>query len=189
MGGTWHSGNVSETGSGRRVRRLQYMSPFTWGPTLIVIGSLLGLPLWSELGPGEPHNRWFDAVSFLVGVAVCLALWRFLSRSFPAEEVESLVPANRWRYWAKGAYHCPKCGQKLPAARPGSTAVHRAPGVRPAWLPPTEQELIAACPFDGHAPGNDAAKAMLASGALPVTREQRPVDPWRQLAEQPDRDP
>jgi hypothetical protein len=40
----------------------------------------------------------------------------------------------------------------------------------PAWLPPTEQELIAKCPFDGHPPYNDSAKAMLSKGQLPLTR-------------------
>ena len=40
----------------------------------------------------------------------------------------------------------------------------------PRWLPPTPEELIAKCPFDGHSPYNDQAKAMLASGSLADTR-------------------
>ncbi len=39
----------------------------------------------------------------------------------------------------------------------------------PMWLPPTAQELVAKCPFDGHAPFNDVSKAMLAAGTLPDT--------------------
>lgn len=46
----------------------------------------------------------------------------------------------------------------------------RGAGMGPAWLPPTEQELIAKCPFDGHPPYNDSAKAMLSKGQLPLTR-------------------
>jgi hypothetical protein len=34
------------------------------------------------------------------------------------------------------------------------------------WLPPTPQELLARCPFDGHSPYNDVAKAMLLDGRL-----------------------
>ena len=74
--------------------------------------------------------------------------------------------------WSEGAYHCPTCGQELPATRPGNAAITGAGGMGPAWLPPTEQELIAKCPFDGHAPFNDRAKEMLASGRLPVTGER-----------------
>lgn len=49
-------------------------------------------------------------------------------------------------------------------------------GMGPAWLPPTSEELVAKCPFDGHAPYNDNAKAMLASGELPVTRHEPSPD-------------
>lgn len=41
----------------------------------------------------------------------------------------------------------------------------------PRWLPPTPEELVAKCPFDGHSPYNDQAKAMLGSGTLLDTRE------------------
>lgn len=40
----------------------------------------------------------------------------------------------------------------------------------PMWLPPTSQELLAKCPFDGHTPHNDVAKAMLLDGRLLDTR-------------------
>jgi len=40
----------------------------------------------------------------------------------------------------------------------------------PMWLPPTPQELLAKCPFDGHSPYNDVAKAMLLDGRLADTR-------------------
>lgn len=39
----------------------------------------------------------------------------------------------------------------------------------PMWLPPTREELIAKCPFDGHTPYNDVSKAMLLAGTLPDT--------------------
>jgi len=48
----------------------------------------------------------------------------------------------------------------------------------PRWLPPTGEELRAKCPFDGHSPYNDQAKAMFASGGLADTRNlpgERPV--------------
>jgi hypothetical protein len=41
------------------------------------------------------------------------------------------------------------------------------------WLPPTPEELLAKCPFDGHSPYNDLAKAMLLDGRL---RDTRPND-------------
>jgi hypothetical protein len=47
------------------------------------------------------------------------------------------------------------------------------------WLPPTPQELVAKCPFDGHSPYNDGAKAMLAAGTLPDTRPHRDAEPER----------
>lgn len=47
-------------------------------------------------------------------------------------------------------------------------------GTGPAWLPPTAEELVAKCPFDGHPPYNERAMAMLASGELPVTRPDGP---------------
>jgi hypothetical protein len=76
--------------------------------------------------------------------------------------------------WSKGAYHCPKCGQELPARRPGSRAMIGAGGMGPLWLPPTPEELIAKCPFDGHPPYNHLAKSKLASGELPLTRQEPP---------------
>jgi hypothetical protein len=42
----------------------------------------------------------------------------------------------------------------------------------PMWLPPTPQELLAKCPFDGHSPYNDVAKAMLLDGRLSDTRRE-----------------
>ena len=47
-------------------------------------------------------------------------------------------------------------------------------GLGPAWLPPTAEELVAKCPFDGHLPYNERATAMLASGELRVTRHEGP---------------
>jgi hypothetical protein len=44
----------------------------------------------------------------------------------------------------------------------------------PFWLPPTCEELIAKCPFDGHSPYNDLARAMLDRGELPLTRKDSP---------------
>jgi hypothetical protein len=76
--------------------------------------------------------------------------------------------------WSAGAYHCPACGQELPAARPGGRAMNIA---GPMWLPPTPEELLAKCPFDGHPPYNDRAKAMLAAGTLPNTRHDPGVEP------------
>ena len=78
--------------------------------------------------------------------------------------------------WSAGAYHCPACGQELPAVRPGGRAMHLA---GPVWLPPTPQELVAKCPFDGHSPYNDRAKAMLAASTLPDTRRDRDAEPER----------
>jgi hypothetical protein len=49
----------------------------------------------------------------------------------------------------------------------------------PMWLPPTPQELLATCPFDGHSPYNDRATAMLAAGTLPDTRRDRDAEPER----------
>ena len=70
--------------------------------------------------------------------------------------------------WSDGAYHCPRCGQELPALRPGARALNP---MGPMWLPPTSQELaVAKCPFDGHSPYNDVAKAMLLDGRLWDTR-------------------
>ena len=69
--------------------------------------------------------------------------------------------------WAAHAYHCPKCGQELPSRRPGSMAMDR---LAPMWLPPTREELLAKCPFDGHSPYNDEAKKMLAEGTLTDSR-------------------
>jgi len=40
------------------------------------------------------------------------------------------------------------------------------------WLPPTPQELLAKCPFDGDAPYNDVAMPMLLDGRLPDTRRR-----------------
>ncbi len=78
--------------------------------------------------------------------------------------------------WSAGAHHCPACGQELPAVRPGGGAMNLA---GPMWLPPTPQELRAKCPFDGHSPYNDVAKAMLAAGKLPVNRRDRDAEPGR----------
>ena len=47
----------------------------------------------------------------------------------------------------------------------------------PMWLPPTPEELLAKCPFDGHPPYNDRATAMLAAGTLPNTRHDPGVEP------------
>jgi hypothetical protein len=78
---------------------------------------------------------------------------------------------TRNEQWSQGAYHCPVCGQELPARRPGG----RANGIMgPFWLPPTREELIAKCPFDGHSPYNDVARAMLDGGELPLTRKDSP---------------
>ena len=76
--------------------------------------------------------------------------------------------------WSAGAYHCPACGQELPAVRPGGGAMNVA---GPMWLPPTPQELLAKCPFDGHSPYNDVATAMLAAGTLPDTRRDPSTGP------------
>jgi hypothetical protein len=84
--------------------------------------------------------------------------------------------ANAWRWiwsptkpdeeqWSAGAYHCPRCGQELPAFRPGN----RNSRV-PIWSTPSDDELIRECPYDGRPPFNDKAKAMLANGTLPDTR-------------------
>ena len=47
-------------------------------------------------------------------------------------------------------------------------------GLGPAWLPPTPEELIAKCPFDGHAPYNDVARELLRTGQLGDTRREDP---------------
>ena len=73
--------------------------------------------------------------------------------------------------WSAGAYHCPKCGQELPARRPGGNTMDP---LGPRWLPPTPEELIAKCPFDGHSPFNEQSKEMLVSGALADTRDRPP---------------
>jgi len=73
--------------------------------------------------------------------------------------------------WSAGAYHCPKCGQELPARRPGGNAMDR---LGPKWLPSTPGELVAKCPYDGHSPYNDRATAMLADGSLSDTRHPSP---------------
>ncbi len=78
------------------------------------------------------------------------------------------------KQWSAGAYHCPACDQELPAVRPGGRAINIA---GPMWLPPTPQELQAKCPFDGHSPYNDVAKAMLAAGLLADTRHAPDADP------------
>lgn len=76
--------------------------------------------------------------------------------------------------WPAGAYHCPACGQELPAVRPGGQAMNIA---GPMWLPPTPQELRAKCPFDGQSPFNDGARALLAAGTLLDTRHHRDTEP------------
>ncbi|HTL85593.1 MAG TPA: hypothetical protein VL856_10435, partial [Acidimicrobiia bacterium] len=76
--------------------------------------------------------------------------------------------ANAWRWlwkptrpdeeqWSAGARQCPRCGQELPAFRPGN----RNRGV---WSTPTDNELVRQCPFDGCPPFNNKAKEMLESG-------------------------
>lgn len=71
-------------------------------------------------------------------------------------------------HWVAGTFRCPRCRQQLPGLRSGGVS---ASALGPMWLPPTADELVAKCPFDGHPPNNDRAKAMLASGALLDTRE------------------
>jgi hypothetical protein len=82
--------------------------------------------------------------------------------------------ANAWHWlwkptlpdeeqWPAGARNCPRCGQVLPAFRPGN----RNRGV---WSTPSDTELVRQCPFHGSPPFNNKAKEMLESGALPVTR-------------------
>ena len=71
-------------------------------------------------------------------------------------------------HWVAGTFRCPRCQQQLPGLRSGGIS---ASALGPMWLPPTVDELVAKCPFDGHPPNNDRAKAMLASGALLDTRE------------------
>lgn len=73
--------------------------------------------------------------------------------------------------WVPGTYRCPRCGQQLPGVMSGRST---ASALGPMWLPPTAEELVAQCPFDGHAPNNNPGKAMLASGALADTREDPP---------------
>ena len=68
--------------------------------------------------------------------------------------------------WSAGAFHCPRCGQELPAFRPGNMNSRL-----PVWLGvPTDGDLVRVCPFDGHAPFNDKAREMLDAGTLPLTR-------------------
>ena len=69
--------------------------------------------------------------------------------------------------WSAGTFRCPRCGQQLPGQRSGGRSMS---ALGPTWLPPTPEELAARCPFDGHPPNNDRAKAMLADGALVDTR-------------------
>jgi hypothetical protein len=78
-----------------RVPRVHYMDFRTWVLVAVVLGFLLVGPIWSEFGPGGPRNRWIEAVVFLVGVGASVALWRFLAKSFPADEVEDLIPRLR----------------------------------------------------------------------------------------------
>ncbi|MCU1468794.1 MAG: hypothetical protein JWM72_4722 [Actinomycetia bacterium] len=74
-------------------------------------------------------------------------LWRWMWAPTKSDEEQ----------WSAGAYHCPRCGQELPAFRPGN-------GNRGIWSTRSDGELIRECPFDGRPPFNDKAKAMLASG-------------------------
>lgn len=78
-----------------RVRRVHYMDLRTWVLVAFVLGFLLVGPIWSEFGPGGPRNRWIEAAVFLIGVGASVAAWRFLTESFPAEEVEELIPRFR----------------------------------------------------------------------------------------------
>ena len=76
------------------------------------------------------------------------------------------TPAKRPPQWSAGADHCPRCGQELPAIRPGNR--NNFPG--PHYTRPTDAELTARCPFDGRAPFNDLARELLGTGALRLTR-------------------
>jgi hypothetical protein len=67
--------------------------------------------------------------------------------------------------WSEGADHCPRCGQELPAVRPGNVFARV-----PSHWEPTDDELIQKCPFDGRSPFNDKAREMLSNGTLPLTR-------------------
>jgi hypothetical protein len=67
----------------------------SWLMLITVLGGLLLGPMWAEFGLDEPQNRWIEAGVFLVGVTATIAAWRFLARSFPADEVEDLIPRNR----------------------------------------------------------------------------------------------
>lgn len=86
---------MSSPGDDGRVRRAHYMDVRTWVLAVVVLGSLLVGPIWSEFGPGGPRNRWIEAAVFLVGVGASVVIWRFLAQSFPAEEVEDLIPRLR----------------------------------------------------------------------------------------------
>jgi hypothetical protein len=118
------------------------------------------LPAWSYSPAGEG-----DATARLLDVGRIRSLFGWLGS--PRRSVDE--------QWSAGAYHCPACGQELPAIRPGSRAMNRG-GM---WLPPTPQELLAKCPFDGHSPYNDVAKVMHAAGTLLDTRHDRDTDPER----------
>lgn len=137
-----------------------WFGPAATGPLLVLYG------VWdlSRSGPvrgnetASPRERRLRTV-----MARIAELWAWLRR-----------PADfEGQQWSRGAYHCPKCGQELPARRPGSAAMTP---LGPAWLPPGERELVAKCPFDGRAPFNDAARAMVADGQLPVTRRGGSVE-------------
>ena len=86
---------MSGQGDDGRVRRSHYMDLRTWVLVGIVLGFLLLGPLWSEFGPGGPGNRWIEAVAFLVGIGASVAVWRFLTKSFGADEVDDLIPRLR----------------------------------------------------------------------------------------------
>jgi hypothetical protein len=84
-----------------------------------------------------------------------------------------LVKALRWLWapthdeqqWSAGAYHCPRCGQELPAFRPGNRNARL-----PVWSTPSEAELDREWAFHGRPPFNNKAREMLEKGTLPVTR-------------------
>jgi len=77
------------------VRRLHHTDLRFWLNTIVVLGGLLGGPLWVELAPDGEGNRWMGAGMFVVGALGAIGLWRFLAASFPADEVDELIPAHR----------------------------------------------------------------------------------------------
>ena len=86
----------------------------------------------------------------------------------------SLVDAPRYVTWpfrpptaAQDPLACPVCGQELPVRPPRALV-----GAGRLYPPPTRTELMAMCPFDGHAPFNDVATRMLADGRLQRTRRE-----------------